>query len=78
MKVVKIRASDECISSFLEVPVSYGQAEGELRGDVPQLMLSETTPVASVCVAHLKSAPQAEAPGQINRLFAQTLGLLSV
>lgn len=42
------------------------EEEGEHKDGVPQHMFPEISFADSKCVATLKSAPQGEAPGQIN------------
>ena len=66
MAVVNIGASDERISSFLggTREVKKGQ-----EGGVSLPVFPESTFVACIYVANLKSLPQSEALGQINRPF---------
>lgn len=53
---------------------SYWQAVAKLRESTklaPSGLLSLDTPIAARCVANLRPAPQAAAPGQVHRPFSQ-------
>lgn len=70
MTVPKIRASDEYVTSFLEVLWNYIEAEDSMKVASP-CICSLSGSVASEYVIDLKSAPQAEAPRKVNRSFSQ-------
>lgn len=50
------------------------EAKAEHNAGVPQLTFPESTSIASRRVANQMSAPQAEAPEQVNKPFSQKDG----
>lgn len=59
MPLRKTGAVNEGVSSFLGVPMSWSEAEGEYKDGVPQPAFPESTSIGSRCVGNLKPTPQA-------------------